>query len=360
VPSPLPENLSTPALVVDHETLVRNVSNMADRMRERAVALRPHAKTHKSLDVAALQRANGVAGLTVATVGEAEVFAAGGNDDLFIAYPVIAQRDKAERLARLSESVRLSVGVDSVEAGALLVKAGLAGTVGVMVEIDPGQHRSGVLPTAAGELGTALVELGLAVEGVFTHGGHGYRSLDAPAGAAHDEVDALGDAVSALASRGIAVTRVSAGSTPTVMGSARAPVTEERPGTYVFYDRQQVALGAAAEDDVALVVAATVVSTAVRGQAVIDAGSKSLGSDRPAWLEGFGVVPELDGAVVESMSECHGIVALGDRPPPAIGTLVRVVPNHVCTTVNLFDAYEVVSNGAVVDRWPVSARGHLS
>jgi D-serine deaminase-like pyridoxal phosphate-dependent protein len=111
---------------------------------------------------------------------------------------------------------------------------------------------------------------------------------------------------------------------------------------------------------VALVVAATVVSTAVPGQVVIDAGSKSLGSDRPGWLEGFGTVPELDGAVVASMSECHGIVAIGDRTPPAVGTMVRVVPNHVCPVVNLFDTYDVASGGDVVARWPVSARGHLA
>ena len=357
---PLPEGLSTPALVVDLDTLVGNVERMAARMRERGVALRPHAKTHKSLDIAALQRAHGAAGLTVATIGEAEVFAAGGHDDLFIAFPVIAQRDKAARLARLSTSVRLSVGVDSIGAGELLAEAGLAGAVKVMVEIDSGQHRSGVLPAAAGGLAAALVDLGLDVEGVFTHAGHGYRTLHAPARAARDEVDVLEVAVAALAARGVRAARISAGSTPTAIGSARRPVTEERPGTYVFNDRQQVALGAAAADQVALAVAATVVSTAVPGQMVVDAGSKSLGGDRPEWLDGFGIVPELDGAIVVSVSECHGIVALGDRPPPPVGTLLRVLPNHVCPTVNLFDFYDVVSSGEVVDRWPVSARGHLS
>jgi D-serine deaminase-like pyridoxal phosphate-dependent protein len=356
----LPENLSTPALVVDHDTLVGNVTRMASRMAERSVALRPHAKTHKSVDIAAIQWDNGSSGLTVATVGEAEVFGAAGYDDLFIAYPVVAQRDKAERLVRLAEVVRLSVGVDSIEGGRLLADAGLAGVARVMVEIDPGQHRTGVLPEAAGGLAAALVDLGLEVEGVFTHGGHGYWTLGAPAGAAHDEVERLSEAVAGLATHGISAARVSAGSTPTAVGSAESPVTEERPGTYVFNDRQQVALGSAVESDVALAVAATVVSTAVPGQAVVDAGSKSLGSDRPAWLDGFGAVPELDGAVVVSLSECHGIVALGDRPPPPVGTLLRVVPNHVCPVVNLFDVYHVVSKGELVDRWPVSARGYLS
>lgn len=356
----LPERLSTPALVVDVDTLVDNVARMADALAQRGTALRPHAKTHKSLDIAALQRARGATGLTVATVGEAEAFARGGHDDVFIAYPVVALGDKAERLAHLAESVRLSVGADSVGAGELLAKAGLSGAVRVMVEIDPGQHRSGVLPGAAGALAAALCDLGLDVEGVFTHGGHSYRTIDAPARAAGDEVAALSDAVATLAARGILATRVSAGSTPTAIASGVRPVTEERPGTYVFNDRQQIALGAAVASEVALAVAARVVSTAVPGQVVIDAGSKSLGGDRPDWLQGFGAVPELGGAVVTSMSECHGIVALADRPAPPVGTLVRVVPNHVCPAVNLFDCYHVVSNGELVDLWAVSARGHLS
>lgn len=356
----LPENLSTPALVVDHDALVANVGLMASRMEERSVALRPHAKTHKSLEIAALQRDHGAAGLTVATVGEAEVFGAGGYDNVFIAYPVIAQRDKGERLARLSETVRLSVGVDSLDGAQLLVAAGLAGRVAVLVEVDTGGHRTGVQPEEAGSLAAKVADLGLEVEGVFTHGGHGYWTPDAPAGAARDEVERLGQAVDSLSAHGMEAARVSAGSSPTVLGSAMAPVNEERPGTYVFNDRQQVRLGIAEEDEVALVIAATVVSTAVPGQAVIDAGSKSLTSDRPAWLEGFGTVPELGGAIVTATSECHGIVNIGDRRPPKVGTLVRVVPNHVCPVVNLFDAYHVVSRGEVVDRWPVQARGHLA
>jgi len=153
---------------------------------------------------------------------------------------------------------------------------------------------------------------------------------------------------------------VSAGSTPTAVASAIGPVTEERPGTYVFNDRQQLALGTATLDDVAVAVAATVVSTAVRGQAVLDAGSKALASDRPDWLRGHGVVPELDDAPVVSLSECHGLVQLGEQAAPPIGSVVHVLPNHICTAVNLFDHYEVVSKGQIVDRWPIAARGHLS
>jgi D-serine deaminase-like pyridoxal phosphate-dependent protein len=128
----------------------------------------------------------------------------------------------------------------------------------------------------------------------------------------------------------------------------------------VFNDRQQLALGTATRQTVAVAVAATVVSTAVPGQAVLDAGSKALASDRPDWLSGHGVVPELGDAPVVSLSECHGVVQLGEQAAPRIGSVVHVVPNHICTAVNLFNHYDVVSKGQIIDRWAIAARGHLN
>jgi D-serine deaminase-like pyridoxal phosphate-dependent protein len=357
---PLPESVDTPALVVDVDALVANVERMGKRMSERGVSLRPHTKTHKSVDIAGLQVANGARGLTAASIGEAEVLAAAGFDDLFIAYPIVAVREKARRLAQLADRASVAVGVDSAEAGALIAGYGLARSLSVTIEIDTGQHRSGVPPSAAPQLAVELVDLGLRVDGVFTHGGQAYWDPDAPARVAHEEARLLAESVEGMASRGVVALRVSAGATPTAVASAIPPVNEERPGTYVFYDRQQVGLGSADWSEVSLAVVATVVSTAVPGQVVIDAGTKALASDHQHWLEGFGVVPELGDATVVRMSECHGVIALGDHPKPAIGTLVRVIPNHACPTVNLFDHYDVVRDGAVIDRWAVSARGHLA
>jgi D-serine deaminase-like pyridoxal phosphate-dependent protein len=356
---PLPEGIDTPALVVDLDTLSANIDSMASRIAAKGVALRPHAKTHKSPQIARLQIDRGARGLTVATLGEAEVFAANGFDDVFIAYPLYASGSKARRLRELAGEIRLSVGVDSIDAARLLAEA--AGTEGltILIEVDSGQHRTGVRPEAVADLALVCGELGLDVGGVFTHGGHGYRP-SAAAGAADDESRALGLAVEHLAERGITAETVSAGSTPTAVASATGSVTEERPGTYVFNDRQQLALGTASRRDVAVVVAATVVSTAVPGQAVVDAGSKALASDRPDWLTGHGVVPELGDAPLVSLSECHGLVQLGEQPAPPIGSVVHVVPNHICTAVNLFDHYEVVSKGQIVDRWAIAARGHLT
>ena len=148
---------------------------------------------------------------------------------------------------------------------------------------------------------------------------------------------------------------MSAGSTPTT-GAERPPeVTEERPGSYVFYDRQQLALGACVPDQVALSVAATVVSTG-HDRFVVDAGSKALAMDRPAWLTAHGAIPALGGAQVTTLSEHHGIVE-GATPSPNVGDTVFVTPNHVCNVVNLFDEYVVTRRGEIVDRWTVAARG---
>ncbi|HEY0775779.1 MAG TPA: alanine racemase [Nocardioidaceae bacterium] len=350
-----PVEVATPALLVDLDRLSANIARMSSRVRSSGLRLRPHAKTHKCVEIARLQVDAGASGLTVATLSEAEVFASAGFDDLFVAYPILPVGAKASRLRGLLDRVSLAVGVDNPTGAAALAKAAGGRPVRVVLEIDSGQHRTGVAPDAVVPLAEECRDLGLAVTGVFTHGGHSYRDPAAPAAAAADEGSALTESASLLSAAGFEVEVVSAGSTPTTGASRPPAVTEERPGSYVFYDRQQLALGACSVDDVALTVAATVVSTG-HGRFVIDAGSKALASDRPAWLHGHGWIPALGEAYVTSLSEHHGIVE-GASSLPAVGDLVQVVPNHVCTVVNLFDEYVVVRAGEVVDRWPVAARG---
>jgi D-serine deaminase-like pyridoxal phosphate-dependent protein len=229
----------------------------------------------------------------------------------------------------------------------------------VLIEIDSGQHRTGVPPAAAGDLAVACRSLGLDVAGVFTHGGHAYARPGSGPAVAADEDSALQSAAQQLTGAGLEVREVSAGSTPTVR-FAGSHITEERPGTYVFNDRQQLTLGGGQPGQVAVTVAATVVSTTVGGQAVIDAGSKALASDRPSWLTGHGSVPGLGGALVVSLSENHGLIDLGGAPAPAVGTVVTVIPNHICTAVNLFDRYTLLRSGQLAGSWPIDARGHLS
>jgi D-serine deaminase-like pyridoxal phosphate-dependent protein len=352
--------IDTPALVVDLDRMDAAIARMADAMSERGVALRPHAKTHKSIEVGRRQVGAGAVGLTVGTVGEAEVFADGGLDDLFIAYPMVPAGPKAERLREVARRARLRVGIDSV-VGAHAVADALGddrGRVSVLVEIDCGGRRTGVAPSDAGPVAAAATHLGLDVIGVFTHGGHGYHGPDARAAAAEDEVRGLTDAAGSLRAAGVEPSVVSAGSTPTAFDSARGAVTEERPGTYVFGDRQQVALGSIAPDAPAAVIAARVVSvnTAAR-RFVIDAGAKTLTKDLPAYLAGHASIPEL-GAVVDRVSDYHGVVEVKDGGSlPEIGQVVVAVPNHICPVVDLFATFLVARDGAIVDTWRVDARG---
>jgi len=352
--------IDTPALVVDLDRMDAAIARMAAAMSERGVALRPHAKTHKSIEVGRRQVGAGALGLTVGTVGEAEVFADGGLDDLFIAYPMVPAGPKAERLREVARRARLRVGIDSV-VGAHAVADALGDDrerVSVLVEIDCGGRRTGVAPSDAGPVAAAATHLGLDVIGVFTHGGHGYHGPDARAAAAEDEVRGLTEAAGSLRAAGVEPSVVSAGSTPTAFDSARGAVTEERPGTYVFGDRQQVALGSIAADAPAAVIAARVVSlnTAAR-RFVIDAGAKTLTKDVPAYLAGHASIPEL-GAVVDRVSDYHGVVEVKDGGSlPEIGQVVLAVPNHICPVVDLFATFLVARDGAIIDTWRVDARG---
>ncbi|GAA0621338.1 D-TA family PLP-dependent enzyme [Sporichthya brevicatena] len=348
----LPDDLVTPCLVVDADRMAANIAAMAALATERGLALRPHAKTHKCLPIAAQQLAAGAQGLTVATVAEAEIFAAGGADDLFVAYPIWADAARGARLAALAERVALRVGVGSAEGAAALARAvpGLE----VLVEIDSGHHRTGVAPADAGAVAGAAERAGLRVRGVFTFPGHSYAP-GAPGAAAADEATALAAAAESLAAAGIEPAVRSGGSTPSAAHTG-AGVTELRPGVYVFGDAQQLELGTIDEGGLALVAAGTVVSRAP-GRVVLDAGSKVLGADRPAWTSGFGRVPGHPDARVVALSEHHATVTWPTGPPPELGEIVPVAPNHVCAAVNLAAELVVCRDGVVVDTWPVAARG---
>ena len=358
---PIPAGLDTPCLIVDLHIVEANAQRLQSEMDGHGVRLRPHVKTHKSVALGRLQMEVGAAGLTVGTLGEAEVFAAAGLTDLFLAYPLWAVGPKAARLRALHDAIGLVVGVDSV-AGAERLAAAVAGSrrpLRTRLEIDSGAHRTGVgSPELAAHVARAAVELGLVVEGVFTHGGHGYAGPDARAAAAADEIRTLTAAADALAAAGLPVTIVSAGSTPTMHDAAAGGVNEMRAGTYLLGDRQQAALGAIPADALAAHVIATVVSTAVPGQVVIDAGAKALTKDRAPFLTGFGGLPAYPDAVIERVNDYHGIVLI---PPgaaaPHLGEVVAVAPNHVCPVVDLFDTFLAVRGVDIVGRWPVDARG---
>lgn len=341
---------STPFLAIDLTVLEENVDRAAAWADERCLALRPHVKTHKSPEIAHRQVDAGARGLTVATIGEAEVFAQSGFDDLFIAYPLWCDDVRRARLRRLTSDAGVRIGFDSVAAAALLAGLGVTG----MLEVDSGHHRSGVSPSEAGKVAAAASEAGLEVLGVFTFPGHSY----APGGreaAARQETEALRVATTAMTASGVAPRVVSGGSSPSLAVTGEG-LSESRPGVYVFNDAQQWELGACTAEQISLTCHATVVSHA-GGRLVLDAGSKVLGADRALWASGYGRLLDFPDARIVLLSEHHAVADLGGSSLPPLGSVVRVVPNHACNAANLVDEYAVLSDGVLVTRWDVAARG---
>jgi D-serine deaminase-like pyridoxal phosphate-dependent protein len=356
------EDLPTPNVLVDLDVLERNIARMATRARDAGVSLRPHVKTHKCPEVAALQRAAGCRGLCLAKVGEAECFADAGFDDLFLAYPVVGE-DRARRLLALADRVHLSVGVDSVEGARTLAgpfrEAGRR--LDVRLKVDVGYGRVGVPPEKALGVARRLAHVpGLRLRGAFTHAGHAYgaRTTRGIERIARQEGERLVRVVEKLRRSGLPAEEASVGSTPTAARVMEVPgVTECRPGNYVFHDASQVALGTCAVEDCALTVLATVVSVPDAERAVVDAGSKTLSSDalrpRPG---GYGQVLGRKTRVAK-LSEEHGLLAVEPGERFRVGERVRLLPNHACVVVNLHDRLMGVSQGRVEAVLPVAARG---
>jgi D-serine deaminase-like pyridoxal phosphate-dependent protein len=355
--------LETPALLVDLDRLDRNLARAADYAGTHGLALRPHVKTHKSPEVAASQLRLGAVGLTCATPHEAEVMAE-VCDDLLVAYPPVG-RARARRIASLPAGVRLTIALDSEDAAIEMARAARDARreVGVYVELDLGMHRVGTATVdAAVALAREVTETeGLRFDGLAFYPGH----IREPIGDQDDKLHSLDLALARALERfhdaGLPPRVVSGGSTPTLWRTHELPsVTELRPGTYVYNDRGTVVTGACDWDDCALTVLATVVSTAVPGQAVIDAGTKALGREpvRGEEGEGFAQLLEHPEVVVSRMSEEHGILDLTRTSwRPAVGEVVRLVPNHVCVVVHLADLVYGVRGERIERSWPIAARG---
>ena len=361
----LPSDLAaieTPALVVDLDRLDANLERAAEYAASHGLALRPHVKTHKSPYVAAAQLRLGARGLTCATPREAEVMAE-VTDDVLLAYPPVG-RARARRIAGLPASLRVTVALDSEVAATELARAARDARreVGVYVELDLGMRRVGAPTTdAAVALARHVSESdGLTFDGIAFYPGH----IRQPVGDQDAALEALDTALARVLERfheaELPPRVVSGGSTPTLWRTHEVPgVTEIRPGTYVFNDRQTVDTGACTWDDCALTVLATVVSTAIPGQAVIDAGTKSLGREpMNDAAQGFGQLLDRPDVLVTRMSEEHGILELGGSSwRPVVGDVVRVVPNHVCVAVHLQDVMYGIRGGRLERSWPIAARG---
>lgn len=330
-------DLDTPALYVDLDVLERNIARMQEQCRAWGVDLRPHVKTHKIPEIARMQLDAGAIGITVAKVGEAEVLP---GDDVLVAYPLL--KPKLPRVRALAQGRHVKVAVDSVD-----VARDLEG-IDTLVEIDVGVGRTGAQsPEQAVEIARACSNF----QGIFY-----WPSWLDEAGfrAACVKIDAVLEALSAA---GFEATIVSGGSTP---GASKTPLipqtTEIRPGTYVFYDASSLHAKVCNEADCALRVLTTVVSTAVPGQCVIDAGSKTFSSDQTF---GVGTYGHFVGRAwrMRKMNEEHGYVEING--PAHVGERIWVVPSHCCATVNMHDEIWYGRRGHVAGSWKVAARGKV-
>jgi D-serine deaminase-like pyridoxal phosphate-dependent protein len=343
-PPLIPEELQgveTPAALVDLRRARANAERVVSYARQHGISWRPHIKTHKSRTIARLQLEAGAVGLTVATPREAEVMAT-VTDDLLLAYPVVGA-GKLQRLMALPQQTDLKIGLDSIEVleGVSTAAHAARRTVGVLVEIDVGLGRVG-LPGVDDTV--ELIERVRDARAVEYRGIMFYPGQIRVPSAEQDEglgqvSDHLGALLGALADRDLAPEIVSGGSTPTLWRSHDMHgVTEIRAGTAIYFDREGVELGIAGPDDLAYTVIASVVSTAVPGQAVVDAGSKAL-SKEGRGAGGFAAVYGRPEVIVKSLSEEHGVLDLtGTAWRPMVGDMVRIVPNHVCVSVNLQDS----------------------
>jgi D-serine deaminase-like pyridoxal phosphate-dependent protein len=359
----------TPYVVIDSAKMERNILKMANLAKGSGVALRPHVKTHKVPAIARMQVEAGAVGITVAKVSEAEVMANAGIKDIFIAYPLVTE-EKIQRAIALRQRTRLIIGVDSLE-GARRVSA-VAGReehiLEVRLEVDTGLRRTGVPYEKAVELARDVDSLdNLELTGIYTYRGtvlDGSPTLDLK-GAGLQEGELMISLADRIREQGIGVQDVSLGSTPTARHAVGVTgVTEIRPGTYVFYDRMQARMDACSLGDCAAEVVATVVSRPTGDLAVIDGGSKTFATDvqpggEPLNLVGFGEVVGHPEAVLERLTEEHGMISLRGGNDLRVGDTLRIIPNHVCSTVNLHDALFLTGEDGTVEEVPVAARGKV-
>lgn len=384
------DDLPTPGLLIERRRLEENLARMQAKADANGVALRPHTKTHKSLWIAARQQELGAKGLTVAKVGEAEVFAGAGFNDIRIAYTVVGA-DKHERILPLMDAARISFCVDTQE-GALMASDFYevrGRRADVLMEVDTGHGRCGVRwdrPEAVDFAGFVSSLPGLRLVGILTHAGQSYHgplsegesTEDALRRVSMEERDRMLELAVRLHAAGVPHAdpekgfEISIGSTPSMAyfenrtyGGFR--ITEIRPGNYVFHDAMQVGLGVADLPRCALTVLATVVSKhrdRGRERVYLDAGKKILTADRGYGTDGHGVLlynpvtmTALPHARIIALSEEHAWVEVPGGATLQVGDRVRIVPNHACVTVDTQDRMYLVDGDEVVETLTVDARG---
>lgn len=367
----IPTTVETPSLVVDLGRVRRNLEDMAAFARSRQVSLVPHIKTHRTPQFGAMQIASGAAGLCIAKLSEAAVFAEAGLTDLVMAYPIVgdAKFERAKQLVRHGVSLRLTTD-DQGAATALGASYHRDGLVAdVTIKVDTGFERVGLKPDAALALAVSLKDTpGLRVRGFICHEGHaaGAASNSAVHELSVDTGVVMTSLLNHARSVGVDANVASVGSTATAKHTAAVDgVTEIRPGIYPFNDFGQVLRGTVGLESCAARVVTTVVSHTAADRAIIDAGSKSLGQDLLGiWFAdaspGHGLLIGQPGWKLYKLSEEHGWLrweGSGAPTPLAVGQRLQVLPNHICSVFHVLGESVVVEDGEAVGTWVATARG---
>jgi len=370
---PTLDQLETPALLLDEARMQRNIDRMRSRLQRLGVSFRPHVKTSKSLEVTQRLLPEGPGPITVSTLLEADFFAQHGFTDIL--YAVCIAPNKLAHVAALQDrGVRLTLILDSMQTARLLAaeRQRSGRNWPVLVEIDSDGHRSGIKPDAPEllEIGRFLEDAGIPVHGVMTHAGSSYdcRSTDAIRAMARQERDAVVHAAQRLRAGGSACPVVSVGSTPTAtFAEDLSGVTEVRAGVFVFFDLVMAGIGVCRVDDIALSVLGTVIGHRPdKGWTLIDAGWMAMSRDRGTAGQpvdqGYGLVCDRDGTPIEDLivagaNQEHGIVAhrsgkVDGALQLPVGTQVRILPNHACSTAAQYGQYHVLGpDGSVTATW---------
>jgi len=364
------DHLQTPAVIIDTVKVENNINSMAQIAAQNKCNLRPHIKTHKIPELAKMQLEAGAVGISCAKLSEAEVMSDAGIKDIFIAYPLI-EKQKIEKAIGLASKIRLILGVDSHENARLLseIASACGVEVEVRIEIDTGLKRTGVTENIALNLAGYIRKLpGLNLTGIYTYRGLvlDAKQTDNREAAGKQEGELLASLAKRLYDEGVEISDISVGSTPTAEFAAKIDgVTEIRPGTYIFNDMMQVNVKSAAICDCAAMVLVSVISTPSEDRAVVDGGSKTFATDAkmesfPYFLKGYGKIVGHDDLILERLWEEHGvIISSRGKTNLKIGQKLMVIPNHICTTINLHDYVYFTDSDFSFRKVRVEARGKL-
>lgn len=364
------ESLKTPAIIVDIAKVKKNIEAMSEVARQNNCSLRPHIKTHKIPELALMQLDAGAIGITCAKLSEAEVMADAGIKDIFIAYPLV-EKEKIEHAIVLASRIRIILGIDSFEGADLVSQVACAQGIEteVRIEIDTGLRRTGITADNVLKLARHTKKLpGLNLSGIFTYRGLVFDAMqtDNREAAGKQEGELLVSLIQKLKVEGINIKDVSAGSTPTAEFVAKVNgVTEIRPGTYIFNDMMQANIKSSKIDDCAAKVLVSVISTPSEDIAVVDGGSKTFSTDAkmesfPYFLKGYGKIVGHEDLILDRLWEEHGVVrSISGKTNLKIGQKLMVIPNHICTTVNLHDHVYFSEANRSFRKVKVKARGKL-